>query len=156
MADGMSKRIKNALKTYLGSITYNGEQAFTSVLDSTSGEYSGYPIIRILPADMTTTKGAVGENDRSVNFVARVHLPLEGSTGKSESQIYDWMYDLTDLIIDQLDQGDFNRALETIDTNLDTLILNASRGDWTVAESDNAAILMCDVAIEIRYSRDVF
>jgi hypothetical protein len=79
--NGQSKKIKNALKTMLSAITYDtgsgSEQAFVSVLDNTSGEFDGYPSVRILPADLTTEKGAVAENDRTVAFVIRVHLPLE-------------------------------------------------------------------------------
>jgi len=154
--NGYSKRIKNALKTVLSGITYDtgggAEPAFISVLDNTKGEFDGYPSVRILPGDMTTTKGSVAENDRVINFVIRVHLELENKP-ETESAIYNWMYDLTDLIIDTLDVGDYTGALHTADNSLNTLFLDATRGDWMVAETNSAAVLLCDVNCGIRYSK---
>lgn len=154
---GTSKRIKNALKTVLSAITYDtgsgSEPAFLSVLDNTKGEFDGYPSIRILPGDITTEKASVFENDRTVNFVIRVHLFMENKP-ESESATYDWMYNLTDLILDTLDVGDSTGALNTADPTLQNiLMLNATRGDWIVAETDSATALLCDVNCSVHYSK---
>lgn len=156
--NGRSKRIKNALKTVLNTITYDAgsgaEPAFTAVLDNTQGEFDGYPALRILPADYTTDKAAVSQNDRTASYVIIVHLPLE-STPEAESATYDKMYDLTDLILDTLDVGDFTGALTDVDPTLGTWILNATRGDWAVNTSKGGAILMCDINCEVKYSKDL-
>ncbi len=111
---GMSRRVKNALKALLAQIKYDsgsGEQdAFVSVLGSTEGQFEGYPALRILPGDVTTEKTDTAVNDRTLVYVLRVHLPLEDTAEASEAT-YDHMYDLTDLIIDTLDRGDYTGAL---------------------------------------------
>jgi hypothetical protein len=154
--NGMSKRIKNALKTVLTGITYDtgssSEAAFVSVKGSTKGEFDGYPAVRVLPGDVTTDKASVAENDRGVAFIVRVHLLMENKP-ESEEDTYDWMYDLTDLILDTLDIGDYTGVLNSVDNTLDTLMLNATRGDWMVAETNAAAVLLCDVNLNVRYSK---
>ena len=64
------------------------------------------------------------------------------------------MYDLTDLIINTLDRGDYVGALENIDPDLGTWMLNATRGDWYVTDTAVGNVLMCDVNIEVKYSKD--
>jgi len=157
--NGQAKRIKNALKTVLTGITYDTgsgpEPAFLAVLDNTKGEFDGYPIVRLLPGDVTTTKGSVAENDRVVNLVARVHLLLENKP-ETESATYDWMYNLTDLILDTLDVGDYTDALHNADPTLTNLLkMDATRGDWTIAESNAASVIMCDVNIAIYYFKSL-
>lgn len=156
---GKSKRIKNALKIMLTAVQYDagsgGEAAFTSVLDNTRGEFDGYPAARILPADLTTTKASVGQNDRSVNFIVVVTLPLEDSP-ETEAATFDKMYDLTDLIIDTLDQGDFIGAVNTADPTIGTYILNATRGDWMVVDTKAGLQLTCDVNVEVKYSKELY
>ncbi len=156
--NGMSKRVKNALKALLAGIDYDtgsgNEDAFTSILGSTEGQFDGYPAVRVLPGDVTTEKADTGVNDRGLNYILRVHLPLEDTAEASEAT-YDHMYDLTDLMIDTLDRGDYTGALEDIEPDFGTWILNATRGDWYVTESEAGAVLMCDVNVEVKYSKDL-
>lgn len=153
---GQSKKIKNALMTVLSGITYDAgsgsEPAFVQVLDSQTGEFEGYPSLRVLPGDVTTEKAATNQNMRTVSFIVRVHCNLE-ETPESESATVNQMYDLTDLIIDSLDAGDGSGALHQADSSLDTLILNATRGDWSYAPAAVGAILLCDVNVSITYSQ---
>jgi hypothetical protein len=46
------------------------------------------------------------------------------------------------------------QALNTTDPDFGVWILNATRGDWYVTESEAGAVLMCDVNCEVKYSRD--
>src|SRR5688500_15917120 len=129
--NGKSKRIKNALKTLLGGIQYDigsgNEPAFVSVLDNTTGEFDGYPSLRVLPGDLDTEKASVAENERTTAYVIYVHLPLE-SKPATEAATYDKMYDLTDLILDCLDEGDYDNSLSAIDSTIGVQFLDAQRG----------------------------
>jgi hypothetical protein len=154
--NGKSKTIKNAIKTLVSTIKYDTgsgeEDAFTLITDSTAGEFDSSPVLQILPGDVTTTKGTTAQNDRVVALILRTHLQIEGDPG-NESAVVDHMYDLTDLLIDQLDQGDQDGALAGTGTG--AWILNATRGDWTVVPQNEGAVLMCDVNVEVKYSKDL-
>ena len=156
--NGRSKRIKNALMSILSDIEYDAgsgsEPAFTQVVDNTSTEFESYSSLRVLPGDLDTNKASVAENDRTVSYVVYVHLPLEAKP-VSESATYDKMYDLTDLIIDRLDVGDYDNALNTSDPTVGTHFLDAERGDWIVNTSKGGAILICQVNVNVRYSIDL-
>lgn len=155
---GKSKRIKNALMAILTAIQYDAgggtEAAFTSVIDSTKDEFDGYPVLRVLPGHIDDTKGAVGQNDRQVNFMLLGHLPLEDvSTVPAAS--FDKMYDLTDLIIDTLDEGDFTDALNNEDGTLGTWLMNVSRGDWTTVNTKAGAQLTWNIDVTVSYSKEL-
>src|SRR4051794_34936536 len=112
--DGVSKRTKNALKAIMEAITYDtgagAEPAFVQVVGSTEGVFDAYPVLRIFPGRLDTQKASVDENERTLVFTLRVLLPLE-ETAQASSATYDYMYDLTDIILDTLDKGDFHGAL---------------------------------------------
>src|SRR5947209_1024044 len=102
---GKSRQIKDALITVLSGIQLDAgsgpEPAFLSVLDTATGEFDGYPSIRVLPGQVDTTKSSVSQNDRAVAFIARVHLPLEAGAvdddpATREHEAINKMYDLTD------------------------------------------------------------
>ena len=151
---GMSKRVKNALKTFMAELQVDGEPAFVRVIGSMRGEFDAYPALRILPNDLTTTKASVKENDKSIQFIFRVSLPLENNPLPTEA-IIDQMYDLTDLLVDRLDSGDYDGALSQVDPSLEVLRIDASRGDWLSTQSAVGLILNCDVAVAVLYSRDL-
>src|SRR5688572_5486872 len=112
---GPSKKIKNALKTVLEGIEYDagsGDEPAMYVKDSSHGAFDGYPAVRILPADIGNDKSSTAEQERAPAYLLMVHLPME-DTPESESETYDKMYDLTDLIMDTLDQGDRDNVLTT-------------------------------------------
>lgn len=152
---GRSKRIKNALKQVVSAIQYDAgsgaENLYQEVTDTTADQFDGYPVLQILPGDYTTEKAAFNQNDRSVNLVLRTHLRIETQTAAT----YDKMYDMTDLLLDALDQADDDNSLNTIDATLGTWILNAIRGDWSVVDSAQGSILLCDVNVEVKYSKDL-
>lgn len=158
------KRIKNGLIQMLSQIQYDAgggnEAAFVAVLGKARGDFTGYPIVRVLPDQLLTGKAAVSVNDRTAMFVCQVHLLLEdqdtNGTPIDEAAIYDKMYDLTELILDALDEGDFQNALNTIDSTIGEYILNATRGEWLVAtDTKGGAVLVCQVYVEIKYSKDL-
>lgn len=154
---GKSKRIKNALVTLMSGVQYDAgsgnEPAFVSVLDNTQGEFTGYPSLRVLPNDVTNEKYSTHQSDRTVAFVARVHIPLE-ETPESEAAAFDKVYDLTDLIIDAIDVADSDGTLNTLDATLGVLLMDADRGDWTVQVGQSGVMLLCDVNVTVRYSKN--
>lgn len=151
---GKARRIKDALVTLMQAVQLNDEPAFTQVLDSAKGEFDSYPSVRVLPADQDTDKSAVGQNERTVAYYVRVHLPLE-STQITEAQTIDYIYDLTELILDCLDEGDFAGSIAQIDPLIGTHILNATRGAWGFAQSPAGVLLTCDVNVSARYTKNL-
>lgn len=155
--NGSSKRIKNALITMLGGLTYDtgsgAEPAFQSIRDNTQQRFDGYPALTVLPGDVTTEKESTRQNLKRVSFLITVHLQFE-NTAASESSAYDQMYDLTDILIDKLDAADAAGELHTIDGGITTHVLNATRGDWYLAPAKSGVILLCDVNVELRYTQN--
>lgn len=152
----MSKRIKNALISVLAGIQLDAgggpENAFVQVVGDTSTEFDGYPSIRVMPGELDTQKASVAENERTVSFDLYVHLPLEANPA-TEAATYDRMYDLTDLIIDALDEGDYQGALNQADPTIKTYFLEAQKGDWRVTQSKGGALLLCRLSVNVRYSK---
>ena len=93
---GKSKDIRNALATIMGNVQLGGETAFVQVLKSGTGEFSGYPSLRVIPGPVDTEKWAVGEQRRTVGFILRTYALLE-DTPETELAAVDLIYDLTDL-----------------------------------------------------------
>lgn len=141
-----SKDIKNALVSLLSDVELGGEPAFTAVKGNDAGEFDGYPSVRVLPGDQTTEKASTQQNDRTVSFIIRTHVPEDGDGSE-----VDLMYDLTDLIIDTLDSADASNVLAA---QIGTYILNATRGDWFVTDSNAGSILMCDINVDVSYSKN--
>lgn len=155
--NGKSKRIKNALMEMLSGIKYDAgpgpEDAFVIVTDSTKEEFDGYPVLQVLPDAPSNEKAAMGQNDRGLNLVLRTHLPLEET--EEGSPTIDKMYDLTDLILDTLDEGDFDNALNESDPTLGTWILDANRGIWEPIQTAAGVVMLCDINVEVKYSKDL-
>ncbi|MGB3822428.1 MAG: hypothetical protein WA972_05660 [Rhodococcus qingshengii] len=149
-----TKTIKNALKEVLAGIEYQGEPAFVDVLGSTDGEFSGYPSVRLLPERIENEKAAMSQNDRAVHFKAIVHLELE-SADSIEENIIDHMTDLTDLIMDALDEGDYQNTLSGIDPTIGTYIMNATDAAWDVVDSKAGSLLLLVISISASYSKDL-
>jgi hypothetical protein len=156
--NGISKRTKNALVTIVSDVKYDAgsgeEQAFQSVIGTTEGEFDAYPILRILPGELLTDKSSTAENERTLVFILRTVLPLE-DTPEASAATYDKLYDLTDIMLDTLDEGDGRPGRQGIltetDATLPTYSLNATRGDWLVAPTAAGVMLVCDVNLEVRY-----
>ena len=144
-----SKSIKNALVTLLSGLQLAGETAFTEVKGYSAGEFDGYPSARVLPGDQTTEKAAIGQNDRTVSLIVRTHV-----MATDDGTDIDYLYDLTDLIIDSLDAADFDNELNIIDPTIQTHMLDATRGDWSMDDFGAGPVLLCDVNVDVKYSKN--
>lgn len=140
-----SKDIKNALISYIQEQQKDGEPAFVTVTDSMTKTFTGYPSVAVLPASQSSSKAAYGQNDRTVAFIVRTYLPVE-----QDGSEVDYMYDLTDLLINALDEADFTNALD-----VQTYLLNASRGDWYDTDTEAGPVIMADINVEVTYSKDL-
>ena len=142
-----SKAIKNALVTLLDGLELGGEPAFIDVKGYPTSMFDGMPSVFVMPADQTTEKAAVSQNDRTVAFVITTHV-----AEKTDGSDYDYLYDLTDLIINALDNADYD---DTFSATLGTYLLNASRGDWYKADTQAGPALIVDINVAISYSKDL-
>jgi hypothetical protein len=152
--DGKSKRIKNALVSVLTAITYNDESAFTQVLDNSRNVFDSYPNVQVLPGDVSNEKTTTGQTDRTPAYIIRIRIPLEDAN-QTQSTAYDHMYDLTDLVLDELDTSDHDSTLNDIDPTLGVYMMDATRGDWMVVPSSGGDTLLCDVNVQVTYSKDL-
>lgn len=156
--NGISKRIRNALVSVIAGIQVDTGagpgNAFAEVVGDTATEFDSYPSVRVLPRDLANDKAAVATSNRTQALIARVHLPLENKEVVPLAVI-DQMFDLTDLLLDELDEADFISALNTYDITLNTYLLNATRAGWTVGPSGSGVIISCDVNIDIEYSKEL-
>ncbi|SIS11363.1 hypothetical protein [Williamsia sterculiae] len=156
---GKSRQIRDALMVVMSDITIdrdgNGETpAFHHVTASTKTVFDGVPVCQVLPNDYPTDPGSVAQQDRTVNFVLRVYVPLDGNDVDQETT--DWLYDLTDKMIDAIAIGDVTSALHTADPQLNTLLLDSRRATWSTLSTTAGVMLACDVDVEVRYSKDLY
>ncbi|MDI9934686.1 hypothetical protein QM806_04355 [Rhodococcus sp. IEGM 1351] len=149
---GKTRIIKDALVTVLSGIQYEGEPAFVEVKDNTDGEFDGYPSVRLLPGSIDNTKGSMAQMDRAIEYQAVIHLQLEDANN-IRSEIINQIYDLTDLVIDALDEADFDDALR--EQVGGSYLLRADRVDWDVVDSSAGALIMLVVTITAEYSKNL-
>lgn len=152
--NGKSKRIKNALKAIATDLQYNDEPAFQEVLGSNAGAFNGYPNLQILPGDISTEHVTTGESDHAPAYILRVRIPLEDTNTAQETAV-DKMYDLTDLLIDAIEDQDTHMSLTDDDGLIAITKMDAARGDWLEVPASNGANLVCDVNVQITYSKDL-
>jgi hypothetical protein len=145
-----SKTIKNAVVTLLDSLQLDGEPAFLDVKGYPADQFDGFPFVFVEPGDQSSEKAAYGQNDRTVALVVHTHVP-----SKTDGSDYDYLYDLTDLILDALDAADFNDSLNELDATITSYILNATRGDWYLANAPAGAALAVDINVEVKYSKNL-
>lgn len=166
--NGNSKRIKNALMAMLTAIQYDAgggaENAFAQVLDNSRNIFDGYPNAQVLPGDITVERPTTGQADKAPAYIVRIRIPLESLDAANEtrtpdeiqSAAYDQMYDLTDLVIDAVDQADHDASL-TDDAGLISItMMDATRGDWLVVTAADGSVLLCDVNLAVSYSRNLY
>lgn len=151
---GKSLSIKNAVVTLMSEVEYKGEPAFANVTDDTASDFAEYPVLRVLPNFIENTRDAQSQNDRDVNLQLVVTLPLEDPAA-IQAKVIDQIYDLTDLILDTLDSGDFNDRLKEIDPTIGSYDLVADRADWDVVDTKGGAQLMLIVGIVVSYVLDL-
>jgi hypothetical protein len=160
--DSMPKRIKNALMLMLGAIQYDtgagATAAFKQVLDNSRGVFIGWPNVQVLPGSMTDDRQSVDQADITVEYILRLRIPLE-DTDQDQSSAFDMVYDLTDLIVDAVDSADQDSTLADGTGNLASLLGNflmqASRGEWIVYPANEGDIFVCDVNVQITYSKSL-
>lgn len=150
MAASKTKSIKDAMVSILSAIELDDEPAFVAVKDHPRGEFDEWPSVRVLPADQPNEKGSMGQNDRTPTFMVRTYVPAT-----NEGTEFDQMYVLTDLILDALDEADFNNSLNEIDQTIGSYMLNATRASWFDSDSQAGPILICDINVEVTYSKDL-
>lgn len=149
---GKSRTIKDALVTVLSGIQYQGEPAFVNVTDSTAEQFDGYPSVRLLPGSIENTKGSMAQMDRAVEYQAVIHMKLE-DVENIQSDVIDQIYDLTDLVIDALDEADFDDSLR--EQVGGSYLLRADRAEWDVVDSKAGALIMLVVTITAEYSKNL-
>lgn len=149
---GKSRSIKDALVTLISGIEYQSEPAFTEVVGNPDTAFDGYPSVRVLPGKLATVKGSTGQNDKTPDYIVRTHIEVDNNDWQPA---IDQAYDLTDLIVDTLDTADNQGTLNTIDPSLGLLKVNATGGEWFPQETQAGVVLMCDINVEVTYSRNL-
>ncbi len=149
-----SRRIRDALVSRIAGIQLNGESAFETATADPSVAFDKEPYALVFPAPSTDEKSQIGQQDRTVAFAVIILLKMEGTT-RTQLETYDYMYDLTELVLDQLDEDDFQDALNQEEDSLGTWILNATRSSFTPAEAKGGAALLCTIDVEVSYSKNL-
>lgn len=153
-----ARKIRDALVTILQGINYDAgtgnEPAFGIVTADPSLESDEEPYALVYPGLINNNLVATGEMDRSVGFAVFVVLKME-TDSRNQLQTYDYMTDLTELILDTIDEGDFTDVLNTVDSSLGTWMMEATRGTFKPAKSNSGAILLCQIDVAIHYSKDL-
>ena len=160
----VSRHLRDALIEVLQGIQYDAgsgpEQAFQLVDGNPSDEFDQEPYALVYPADLINTKSQTGEQDRNLQFEIFLLLKLENglnadSSARTQEQTYDYMYDLAELVLNALDEADWNDTLHSDDVTIVNWILNASRGTFLPAKMKAGAVLVCTIHVSVEYSFDL-
>lgn len=153
-----SRHIRDALIVLLQGINYDAgggsEPAFGLVTSNPSAETNQEPYALVYPAQIADTKGAVGQNDRAVGYAIFIELNLE-TANRTQDQTFNYMYDLTELVLDTLDSGDFHDSLNAQDSSIGTWLMDVSRSTFRPAKSKTGAVLLCTIDITVSYSKNL-
>lgn len=147
MGASKTRDIRDALISVIAPIQRDGEPAFTEVVGYPGDQFDSYPSVRVLPLDIDNQKSAFNQVDRHVAFTIRTYLPA-----KDDGSDFDQMYELTDLLIDSLDEADQSDALRE---QLGTYMLNTTRGSWDYFGDQSGVSLYADINVEVAYSQDL-
>jgi hypothetical protein len=155
---GRNRRIKDALVTILQGITYDAgsgaEPAFVSVLDNTKDEFEGYPAVRVLPNNLASVTGSTYQRDHTVSYAVIMHFPLE-DPNNIESQLYNQLSDLSELIVNVMEQADKSATLSSIDPVIQDWKIDVKSARWYVAAGKAGSLLLSNIDIEVTYSQDL-
>lgn len=151
--------LKDGLLALLSSIQYdagNGEgSAFELVTDDPSGAITAEPYALVIPAPWEDIKGPVGQNDRTVCFTIVMLLSLEDKQ-RTQPQSYNMMEDLTELVLDALDESDFTDGLNQYNPDPKNWILESPKAHILPAEwKKGGAVLLCRIDVAIKYTKDL-
>lgn len=159
------RAIKDALVTMLAAIQLDAgtgaEDAFALVTDDPSKDFdTGYPYLLVFPADTQDEHVVTDESQRIVGYTLIMLIPLEdkdnsyaGSTGQLAA--YNKMYDLSELVLDALDIGDWHSSLNQIDSSLGTLMVNSSRSGISVGDAKGGSVLICSIDVGVMYTKQL-
>lgn len=156
-ARGLNRRIKDAIVTMLTGLEYdagNGpDKAFQNVIDNTHDDFDAQPIARVLPDGFTSSTAQSYQTDHKVSFSVIVTWALQDPRDV-ESDLYNAMYDITDLVADLIESGDYQGALSGIDPTIQSWMMNFNKANWKVATGKVGAVLLCEMNISVTYSQD--
>lgn len=153
-----SRKIRDALIGILNAVSYDAgggaEPAFALVTGDPSTEFAQEPYALVYPAPTLDSKGATGQNDREVQFEILLLLSMQNGQ-RTQSQTYNYMYDLSELVLDALDEGDFTDALDTQDASIGAYLMDAKRSSFIPADVKGGAVLLCTIDVSISYAKNL-
>lgn len=155
---GKSRHIRDALVTLLQGVTYDAgggpEPALGIVTADPSAEFSAEPFCLVLPGPIDNIMVTTSQNDRTVHFSVLLMLTME-TVNRTRAATYNYMEDLTDLLMDTLDEADFHDQLNTVDNTIGTWLMATNRGEFVPGESKSGAVLLCTLDVTVSYSKDL-
>lgn len=142
---GKLKDLKNAIKTSLEGIQYNGQTLFAEVVADTRASFNSYPAARIVLNGQPNEISTNVQNERTAEFLIIVYIQYEANKANAEGVAFDRGYDFNDLVVDNLDalQPGF------------TVITQPVQSGWEIIESEAGNVLGIMVTARIRYSHDI-
>lgn len=156
---GMNRRLKDALVTILSAVQYDAgggpENAFAQVIDNTHDEFEQSPTLRILPNRLASITGSDTQKDHTVSLSAIMDFPLQ-DPANIESTTYNQMYDLVDLVVDTIEHADYIGQLSEIDPLIKNWKMDVTQATLSLAGTKEGAALLCNINIELTYSKDVY
>lgn len=154
----IAARFKNALLALMQTVQYDAgsgaDRAFQEVTGSLASDFDTSPNLQVLPGDVSDGRVTSAQTERVVRYVLRTRLALEDSA-KTQDEIVDHMYALTDLIIDTVDLADQNSSLGDGQGEFPSYFMDATRGDWITVETPAGSHLDCDIDVKITYSKNL-
>lgn len=152
---GTTRKIKDALVAMLQAVQYGGENAFTSVLDNTHDEFTGFPAALVLPDKVTSVPEALGGVMQHVaRFVVVTHIPVASVSSVEQTQ-YNTIYDLNDLVMNAVESGYLNDFISQQIPGFASYNMECTEGAIRVAKSKVGPILLATLNVEVTYSQDV-
>jgi hypothetical protein len=146
--------IEQALLTMLTNLTLDTgagpEQLFQIVTDDPSQEINGEPYCELFPDTFKDEKVEVGANDYTIPFNAMIVLKLE-KTSRSQPATYQYMYNIVETVLNALDIGDFNNALNGINSGIGTYLMDTSTVAIRPSKSKSGVILLARLQIAVKY-----
>lgn len=144
----ITKDIKNSLVRALKTLkpTENGTE-IQEVAGSSFQIFEAYPSIRVLPDDVDNETETNRSDERMAKFTLLTHIEMT-ETPESEEEAYNTMYDLQDLIMDKLQEYDWENLVNVLQTQV-------TYGGYELLEMNNGINLIFRMTVTVKYSRKV-
>lgn len=107
----------------------------------------GLPSIRVLPDDVDNETETNRSDERMAKFTLLTHIEMT-ETPESEEEAYNTMYDLQDLIMDKLQEYDWENLVNVLQTQV-------TYGGYELLEMNNGINLVFRMTVTVKYSRKV-